>query len=80
MHPPTEDKVGLLWFDFNHGFFPTFDTGRGGAPYPTLPTRAAWRSASLDSCQLLAQISHPDTPAKQGGKACLERGCEGMQG
>ena len=38
-------------------------------------TRPVWVS-----CQLLAQISHPDTPAKQGGKACLERGCEGMQG
>src|SRR5215475_910112 len=28
------------------------------------------------SCQLLAQITHPYTSAKQGGKAFLERGCE----
>jgi hypothetical protein len=32
------------------------------------------------SCQLLAQISYPHTPAKERGKACLERDCERMQG
>src|SRR2546427_7591555 len=32
------------------------------------------------SCQFLAQISHPDTPVKQGGKAFLERCSEWMQG
>ncbi len=32
------------------------------------------------SCQLLAPISHPHTPAKQGGKACLERSCERVKG
>ena len=32
------------------------------------------------SCQFLAQTTHPHTPAKQGGKACLERGCEWVKG
>ena len=30
--------------------------------------------------QFLAQIPHPHTPAKQGGKACLEWGCERVKG
>ena len=32
------------------------------------------------SCQFLAQTTHPHTPAKQGGKACLERSCEWVKG
>jgi transposase len=35
---------------------------------------------TVRSCQLLAQITHPYTPAKQGGKAFLERGCERVEG
>ena len=34
----------------------------------------------LRSCQLLAQNTHPYTPTKEHGKACLERGCERVQG
>jgi hypothetical protein len=33
-----------------------------------------------NSCQFFAHITHQYTPAKQGGKAFLERGCERMQG
>ena len=36
--------------------------------------------SSFHSCQVLAQTTHPHTPAKKRGKACLERGCERMQG
>ena len=32
------------------------------------------------SCQFLAQITHLDTPTKQGGKALPKRGCERMKG
>src|SRR2546426_11646257 len=33
-----------------------------------------------DSCQFLAQTTHPHTATKQGGKAFLERGCERVKG
>jgi hypothetical protein len=35
---------------------------------------------SVSSCQFLAQISHPDTPAKEHGKALLKRNCQWVQG
>src|ERR671922_2100109 len=37
-------------------------------------------SALHDSCQFLAQTTHPYTPTKERRKALLERRCEGMQG
>jgi hypothetical protein len=40
-------------------------------------TLRSWYRAS---CQVFAQIPHPDTPTKERGKACLEQRCERTQG
>jgi hypothetical protein len=48
-----------------------FYTPANSGPQPNL---------SPPSCQLLAQITYPHTPAKQCGKAFLERGCERVKG
>lgn len=40
----------------------------------------AYNSCRHRSCQFLAQISHPYTSTKQGGKAFLERDCERVEG
>ena len=41
---------------------------------------AFFHQRDLSSCQFLAQTTHPHTPAKEHGKACLERSCERVQG
>ena len=41
---------------------------------------AFFHQRDLSSCQVLAQTPHPHTPTKEHGKACLERGCERVEG
>src|SRR4051794_22125311 len=49
---------------------------RGGALQPPCLGELGAFISDRSSCQLLAHIPHPDTPAKERGKAFLERGCE----